>query len=536
MLIRGGYSTCFGGAVADPVRRFEPWWLVVAVAVLLLLASFPQWTVDDAFVLFRYAENLAYHGALVWNLGQPPVEGYTGVALPILLAVGLRLGIPVVAASRAIGVLSFLTGGLVLNTLGHRLGLGRAARVGCVVLYFTAPLLYTHAFSGLETSLFSTAILVSLLCAEMSLDAARRRGAAGALLPLTLLLTCLVRPEGVALAIVLLVLVGGVRLQQGASAFRSFVAWVSGVLVVPGTAYFFWRWHYYGQLLPNPYYVKTFGGLFHLRTLAFLAEFLLCYLGLPAVAILVVLLTGPRRMVLAVQRRLTEAQGRIAASLVLASIAFVIVVTVVYLRSNLIMNYSYRFFAPFFGPLLLPAALLFDAGLPAFTQQARARSSRCWVTAALLVAAGLGQVANYVFQWRRETQWASGYRKLLEDEHVQAGLFLREKVPPREWLVVYPDIGAVSYLSKLKSVDFGGLCDAVLSHRVPDSFAVDYFYSFRPGAVMFHSSDPARVEHDRRAAKILGDPRFHDYVLVRRLTTPGRPDYNTLVFLRRDLL
>ena len=36
----------------------------------LVLASFPEWTIDDAFIYYRYAENLANHGVLTWNVGE----------------------------------------------------------------------------------------------------------------------------------------------------------------------------------------------------------------------------------------------------------------------------------------------------------------------------------------------------------------------------------------------------------------------------------------------------------------------------------
>jgi len=74
--------------------------LSIALAILALvyalaaLYSFPKWTVDDAYITYRYAENLANFGALTWNVGEKPVEGYTGVALPLILAAGIRLGIP----------------------------------------------------------------------------------------------------------------------------------------------------------------------------------------------------------------------------------------------------------------------------------------------------------------------------------------------------------------------------------------------------------------------------------------------------------
>jgi hypothetical protein len=53
---------------------------IVLSAILLAysiktVVKFPKWVVDDAFIIFRYAENLAETGQLTWNPGENPVEG-----------------------------------------------------------------------------------------------------------------------------------------------------------------------------------------------------------------------------------------------------------------------------------------------------------------------------------------------------------------------------------------------------------------------------------------------------------------------------
>ena len=42
--------------------------------------------VDDAMVSMRYARNLAQGHGLVWNLGQPPVEGFTNPGWVLVMA------------------------------------------------------------------------------------------------------------------------------------------------------------------------------------------------------------------------------------------------------------------------------------------------------------------------------------------------------------------------------------------------------------------------------------------------------------------
>src|SRR5438094_461628 len=92
-----------------PYKRYL---VLIALALAIgysarTLFVFPRWTVDDAYITFRYAENLALHGALTWNLGGDPVEGYTGVLLPIILAGLIRLGVEPILGSWMVGVLAY---------------------------------------------------------------------------------------------------------------------------------------------------------------------------------------------------------------------------------------------------------------------------------------------------------------------------------------------------------------------------------------------------------------------------------------------
>ena len=42
--------------------------------------------VDDAMISMRYARNLAEGHGLVWNVGQPPIEGFTNLGWTFVLA------------------------------------------------------------------------------------------------------------------------------------------------------------------------------------------------------------------------------------------------------------------------------------------------------------------------------------------------------------------------------------------------------------------------------------------------------------------
>ena len=58
---------------------------------------------DDAFISFRYADNLVRHGELVFNPGER-VEGYTNFLWTILMAGVLSLGLDVVVWSKLLGI------------------------------------------------------------------------------------------------------------------------------------------------------------------------------------------------------------------------------------------------------------------------------------------------------------------------------------------------------------------------------------------------------------------------------------------------
>lgn len=61
---------------------------------LMLLAFFNRFIQDDAFISFRYAQNLVQQGELTWNPGETDrVEGYTNFLWTLLMAVPHLLGI-----------------------------------------------------------------------------------------------------------------------------------------------------------------------------------------------------------------------------------------------------------------------------------------------------------------------------------------------------------------------------------------------------------------------------------------------------------
>ena len=79
---------------ADITARRLCFWLAFSALFvgLLALAWYNRFIQDDAFISLRYAFNLLHGDGLVWNPGQPPVEGYTNFLWTLLLTIPLSIG------------------------------------------------------------------------------------------------------------------------------------------------------------------------------------------------------------------------------------------------------------------------------------------------------------------------------------------------------------------------------------------------------------------------------------------------------------
>ena len=204
-----------------------------------------RWVSDDAFISFRYAQNLVDGRGLVYNAGER-VEGFSNFLWTVLLAPFLALDADPVVPSQVLGVLAYAATLvlLVVCTLRRR---GWRVPVAALGLAFH---LHARVFAtgGLETALFTlaaTAVVVATVEA---------RSAGGyALTSLLAFLAALIRPDG---AIFLLVPPLGALTERRKSGPLLAAILPAGLL---GIMYVAWKLHYYGEILPNTYYAKSAG-------------------------------------------------------------------------------------------------------------------------------------------------------------------------------------------------------------------------------------------------------------------------------------
>jgi hypothetical protein len=302
--------------------------------------------------------------------------------------------------------------------------------------------------------------------------------------------------------------------------------------VLPLGLYLLWKWHYYGDLLPNSYYVKRSGG-FNPASLDNLYWFARVYLVVPAVAAAALFVAAlSKRRDRNTRLRLSTEELALGAVVVILSV----VVGIQYWRSHLWMNYSYRFMAPFYPSFLLVIGIIANRGLVTVTSQAR---SRGWTAVIIGVAAllSLFQIYRHVKSLPQEFREARNYQKLMQNEHIPAGRFIREHLPPGEWLAVHEDAGAIPYYAGHRTIDLGLLNNRVLTRMGPsDKELVDYAFDCWPGALCITSYTIDSLLPYRRGDSFKADSRFANYQLVRKIgAEAGRP-YFQFVYFRQDLI
>jgi len=356
-----------GDSMKASARAF---WLVAAAA--LLYASWSAWRLtwvcDDAFISFRYAENLVRGLGLVFNPAER-VEGYSNFLWTLWDAVGLRLGADAERWSTVSGIACYAGALAVLawnswTTRGERTGLTRwvpiAALLGALL-----PDWHIFATSGLETALYT--LEVTLIYAVLSRgEPGPLRGATAGLL---LGMTAMTRPDGLIFAAA----AGLFALLVDRRRPRTIAA-LAGAFLIVWVPYTAWRMSYYGDFFPNTYYAKSAAYAWYRQGAIYVCLYFIRYWPLLLGAVLSGLAWPPTARDREAERPALGSWHRsaaLASMLSLASLAFV-----VYVGGDFMFG---RFLIPV-TPLLL---ILLELGIARF---AEARPRTQWLLAGVATA------------------------------------------------------------------------------------------------------------------------------------------------------
>jgi len=215
---------------------------------------------DDAMISMRYAYNLAHGNGLVWNIGER-VQGFTNPLWVFYMALLHRLPIPLAHMGLAIQITGavFLAATLLMVRLVvEQLSGDLLAMLGAVALAaFYAPL-NSYGLLGMEVS-----ALAFLVTASIWLVLKNGTDRFTPLVYILLAIGTLLRSDA---AVPYVIILATMCLLQRQHRVKH-LAWGLGLLILSLGGQAIASFLYYGQWLPNTYYLKLDGWPFALRIL-----------------------------------------------------------------------------------------------------------------------------------------------------------------------------------------------------------------------------------------------------------------------------
>jgi arabinofuranosyltransferase len=415
-------------------------WAGVVLAMLVLLANASTYflIMDDAYISFRFAENLSRGAGLVFNIGER-VEGYTNFLWILILSAFHKLGASTPLTAQILGTLAAVLVIPIVYVAGVRIiGLGRFLALGPCFAVAASASIAMWSGSGLETTCYMTLFTLALTVMLVDLEKDRILPVSGLLFGLAYL----TRPEGAGMFAVACALALLLRLGR----FRTLLKITAGFAVV-FVPHMVFRLIYYGYPLPNTFYAKTAAsGVLVQRGLEYTAGFAMSHgvWTLPLLALL---------PWLAFQR------GRRS---VLIPLGVLLFATLYIISVGGDFYEYYRFFVPY-----LPWFVLLVCGgawyLGQFLSE-RFTLRRRLIPHVLLIIAALALGAQAKLS--TDARYLDHMEPLrLDMKRVeQAARWLRGNFPP-DALVAGAAMGIFPYTSGLPTIDMLGVVDEHIAHR-----------------------------------------------------------------------
>jgi arabinofuranosyltransferase len=446
--------------------RLLRWAPLVASAAALVWHSLQYgFVTDDAFISFVYSRNLAEHGALVFNLGMAPVEGYTNFLWTFLIGLLMVVGLPPEVTSLVLGTGFAIATLVVVFRLSAHLFEGESwwDHLAPALLALSAGYACWSS-GGLETQMFAFWVMLALHYYATGDAEPRRLRRVG----WALALAAMTRPEGVLVAAVL----GVHRLAVMIARERRCLPTRDELLCVVYFAalwapWFAWRWWYYGWPFPNTYYVKAAGptvgnydALLHAAGVHYVGQFLRQSGLLVAAPLALVGLLAAR------PRGRRFAFGSAAALL-----------AAVYLVYTARVGGDFMGLHRFVMPLFPIGALAVVAGLRVLVGLVPAGARRALAPAAALALLA-GHATAQVRLTRESVRWGNfasdggidtpAYLRAYAHDRALIGRHMRPCMRPDDF-VIYGGAGAKPYYLETRGIDVFGLVSERVAHEVPRS-------------------------------------------------------------------
>jgi arabinofuranosyltransferase len=470
------------------------------IAILFGMTSFMGFVVDDSYISFRYAENLAHGNGLVFNPGER-VEGYSNLLWVLMLSLASKMRFRMVEAAQTMGYLFGVLGVFLVWFLRP----GKRGWPLPLLLATSLPWLI-WSVAGLETALYAVLLIGTAICL-LRLKPQPNNGqnkwwlAAAGLLAALMVWT---RPEGIMLALACGL---AMALDERKIPRRTVFLWMAIPLAAWALQAGF-RLFYYDDIFPNTYYAKD--GWLLGRGVKRYTRFLL-ERGLGIVFLLPVL----AGFIPAWRRR---PGALLAAAVFLAQSFFILKV-----------GGDWMVMHRFFVPLLPFMFLLWVVGVEELCQRLR----RPLLPVTILL--GLGLIITGLWGrpekpgldaslWHYAHRYTNAYQKGLENTSIAVGQGLTGIVPS-DFRIALGDVGALPYYSHLRVIDLYGLVNPKIAHLPGHAqyfdekdFDVGSILAERPELFYLNSRNPYQLtgepfkafEHLKIDGLIFNHPDFQE--------------------------
>lgn len=215
---------------------------------------------EDAAILMRYSEHLRDGYGIVWNKNEEPVDGATDFLFMITIAIISKIGISIEDSTKLISLLSHIFTVIIIFYFGiskKNKNLIYLSFLFSLMLLFGPGLNYINAYFGTTFFVFFISVSFSF---HLKFLQNPNKSIYFILFSVFSLVSSLIRPEGVILTILMLILL--IFIKHNSVNYYLLIYIFILFYVLPGIIYFSWRWIYFGYPLPNTFYKKGGGILY----------------------------------------------------------------------------------------------------------------------------------------------------------------------------------------------------------------------------------------------------------------------------------
>lgn len=430
--------------------------------------------IDDSFITYRYAKNLANGYGIVWNPGEAPVEGYTNFLLVIVLAPFIKLGADPLFVTRVLSLLAISAAYLLLyQTLRKHYQTQREI----AIMIISSFLLLTNtdfiSMIGLETLIYTAALFLSFILAVAYLNTQSAKY--GYFFGLSCFVTFLLRPE-ILLLVLAFILMAGVIAYQKEQRIASFFEWLNPIIIsffIPFFLYMLGKYLYFGTVIPNPYYIKAASQIFYSeRGVASIVDFVAKYHLFCALALFALIFNRNAKF---------QREQQLAGLFCLFYLLF-------YMRVDTLMDVAGRFLYPMAIFLLYLSIPILDRVFTQLSQQTMPLQAKIPLTVLgiilLVNPASIGQtISNY-----QQISSRSVSPETLAQREYQVAVQLSKYERIKKVRIAFGDAGVIPYFTEALILDDVGLNDRFIATETDLTRLTNYYFGQKPDLAIVTSN------------------------------------------------